>query len=68
MEYTDNTITPDWTVTKTWQGTAVEQAFKSLDVVFKLQGKVITKDELSEVILIELSGTPILCQAVHASG
>ena len=50
-------IDPDWTVTPPWQGTGIEKAFKSLAQVFQIQGKVITKDELSEVILVELEGT-----------
>ncbi|MDP0561833.1 MAG: lipopolysaccharide kinase InaA family protein [Candidatus Endonucleobacter sp. (ex Gigantidas childressi)] len=43
----------DWTIVKPWRGTAVEQEFNSLERIFQINGKQITKDDLSDVILYE---------------
>ncbi|MDP0589576.1 MAG: lipopolysaccharide kinase InaA family protein [Candidatus Endonucleobacter bathymodioli] len=42
-----------WTIVKPWRGTAVEKVFGSLEQIFKINGKQITKDNLSDVILYE---------------
>ncbi len=61
-------IDSDWTVTKAWQGSAVEQTFSSLEQVFQVKGKTITKDQLSEVILFEKCGKRFYIKRYTSAG
>ncbi|WP_263081131.1 lipopolysaccharide kinase InaA family protein [Endozoicomonas sp. Mp262] len=57
-----------WNVTEPWQGTAIATVFGSLDRVFQLSGKTITKDALSEVILFEAADTRFYVKRYTAAG
>ena len=58
----------DWTVTKVWHESAVKKAFSSLEQVFQINGKKITKDKLSEVILFKKAGKRFYIKKYTSAG